>query len=112
MSKRIGSDTIEAPDLNEAQTKSGRAVWDNHGNSSWEWQTQPGVYSADIDTQTLRMLQAPLLKLVEHTETAAGMQPQAYRSEPLPPMSSSRRHAEQSPAVLAASYSPRVRRGS
>jgi hypothetical protein len=65
MKKSHGSDLIEAPDFNGTETKSGRAVWDIHGNSSWEWQTQPGVFSNDIDTQQLRKLEAGQLELLE-----------------------------------------------
>ena len=64
------TDLIEAPDLHTA-TGSGRATWDERGNSIWEWQTAPGVYSREISAQQLQALAANNLHLmdgVEHTE--------------------------------------------
>jgi hypothetical protein len=64
------ADLIEAPDLHTA-TGSGRATWDERGNSIWEWQTAPGVYSREISAQQLQALEANNLHLmdgVEHTE--------------------------------------------
>lgn len=55
-------DLIDAPDLTVA-TGSGRATWDERGNSIWEWQTAPGVYSRDISLQQLHSLQAHNLSL-------------------------------------------------
>lgn len=65
------TDLIDAPDLHTA-TGSGRATWDERGNSIWEWQTAPGVFSRDISAQQLRELEASNLHLldgIEHTET-------------------------------------------
>ena len=66
------TDLIDAPDLHTA-TGSGRATWDDRGNSIWEWQTAPGVYSRDISAQQLRELEASNLHLLDgvqhHTET-------------------------------------------
>jgi len=63
--KAFRSDLIEAPEFSGSESKSGRAVWDTRGNSSWEWQTQPGVFSNDINTQQLRKLEAGQLELLE-----------------------------------------------
>jgi hypothetical protein len=63
-------DLIEAPDLAVA-TGSGRATWDEKGNSIWEWQTSPGVYSRDISSQQMQALQSSELSLLDgttHTE--------------------------------------------
>ena len=57
-------DVIEAPELHE-NTRSGRATWDERGNTVWEWQTAPGIYSKEISTQQLRVLQAKELQLVD-----------------------------------------------
>jgi hypothetical protein len=65
------TDLIDAPDLATA-TGSGRATWDERGNSIWEWQTAPGVFSREISPQQLQALEADNLHLldgVEHTET-------------------------------------------
>jgi hypothetical protein len=71
MKKSHRLDLIEAPDFNTSETKSGRAVWDTRGNSSWEWQTQPGVFSNDINTQQLRALEAGQLELIERPSLAS-----------------------------------------
>ncbi len=61
------TDLIEAPDLHTA-TGSGRAVLDERGNSIWEWQTAPGVYSRDISVQQLQELEASNLHLQDGIE--------------------------------------------
>lgn len=63
-------DLIDAPDL-ALDTGSGRATWDERGNSIWEWQTAPGVYSRDISAQQLQALEARHLDLIDgsHTDT-------------------------------------------
>ena len=58
------TDMIEAPELHE-NTRSGRATWDERGNTVWEWQTAPGIYSREISTQQLQTLQAAELHLVD-----------------------------------------------
>jgi hypothetical protein len=58
------ADLIDAPDLAIA-TGSGRATWDERGNSIWEWQTAPGVYSREINSQQLQALEACELTLQE-----------------------------------------------
>lgn len=57
-------DLIEAPDLLNA-TRSGRATWDERGNSVWEWQTAPGVFTRDISSQQLEALEAANLQIVD-----------------------------------------------
>lgn len=59
-------DFIDAPELT-TQALSGRPTWDDKGNSVWEWQTAPGVYSRDISSQQLQALQASHLSLEEAT---------------------------------------------
>lgn len=58
------ADIIDAPDLSTA-TGSGRATWDERGNSIWEWQTAPGVFSREISSQQLHALEATELSLAE-----------------------------------------------
>jgi hypothetical protein len=55
-----GSELIDDP-----QQRSGRAVWDSRGNSIWEWQTHPGVFTRDISDHQLLQLQASHLTLVD-----------------------------------------------
>ena len=64
---RYDLDTIEAPDLADTLC-SGRATWDERGNSIWEWQTAPGVYSRDISSQRLQELQTCALEVVDYQE--------------------------------------------
>ncbi len=59
-------DTVEAPDLHMTEPRSGRAVWDDRGNSTWEWQTQPGVFTRDIDTVQLKALLGEELKIEDY----------------------------------------------
>lgn len=59
-------DVIDAPELTET-TRSGRATWDERGNTIWEWQTAPGIYSREVSAQQLQTLQANELKLVDQT---------------------------------------------
>jgi len=69
------SDIIEAPELS-TQALSGRATWDDRGNSVWEWQTAPGVYSREISSQQLQALEAADL----HLEDALPKEIVAYSS--------------------------------
>jgi len=57
-------DVIDAPELHET-TRSGRPTWDERGNTVWEWQTAPGIYSREVSTQQLQTLQAAELRLVD-----------------------------------------------
>ncbi len=58
------ADLIDAPDL-VSTARSGRVVWDERGNSLWEWQTAPGVFSREISSQQLEALEASDLKVVD-----------------------------------------------
>jgi len=59
-------DIIDASELiDNPEQRSGRAVWDERGNSIWEWQTQPGVYTRDISDHQLQELQASHLTLAD-----------------------------------------------
>ena len=57
-------DVIEAPDL-VLRTSSGRATWDERGNATWEWQTQPGVFTRDISSHELTQLEASQLRVLD-----------------------------------------------
>lgn len=45
--------------------RSGRAAYDERGNSVWEWQLETGVYSRDISTQRLKKLDLNDLSIAE-----------------------------------------------
>lgn len=64
MNKTYDNDVIDAPDFNR-QPRSGRATWDERGNSIWEWQTAPGVFSREINPRQLAALEANHLTLVD-----------------------------------------------
>jgi hypothetical protein len=53
--------------------KSGRAVFDNQGRASWEWQTATGVFQTDVTNEQLQSLEAVHLAVVEsEPETTSG----------------------------------------
>lgn len=71
-------DVIDASELlDDPKQCSGRAVWDERGNSIWEWQTQPGVYSRDISDHQLLQLEASHLTLLDNG--APGPHTREYR---------------------------------
>jgi hypothetical protein len=45
--------------------RSGRAGFDERGNSVWEWQLETGVYSRDVSTQKLKKLELGDLSTAE-----------------------------------------------
>jgi hypothetical protein len=68
------NDSIDATDLIDApgfvdDGSSGRATWDERGNSIWEWQTAPGVYSREVSAQQLQALEAAGLEILEAPPT-------------------------------------------
>ena len=64
MNRNYQNDVIDAPVMTRNQS-SGRVAWDERGNSVWEWQTEPGVYSRDADTQRVKALQIADLELLD-----------------------------------------------
>ena len=42
----------------DAGRKSGRAVFDNQGRASWEWQTATGVFETNVTHEQLQTLEA------------------------------------------------------
>jgi hypothetical protein len=74
------ADVIEAPHFAESRS-SGRVARDERGNSVWEWQTQPGVYSRDISKQELTRLEAKHLALVDATPLRTFFGGWIYQSE-------------------------------
>jgi hypothetical protein len=55
----------------DAGRKSGRAVFDNQGRASWEWQTATGVFETNVTNEQLQNLEAAGLALVENEPAAA-----------------------------------------
>jgi hypothetical protein len=51
--------------------KSGRAVFDNQGRASWEWQTATGVFETNVTHEQLQNLEAAGLAVVESEPAAA-----------------------------------------
>lgn len=75
---RFNRDTIDAPNFTTT-TQSGRVAFDERGNSIWEWQTAPGVFSREISSQQLKALEASNLQVVDEaqldmTQTSLGRQ--------------------------------------
>ena len=64
MNNNHSNDFIDDSDI-AYDRSSGRVTWDDRGNSVWEWQTAPGVYSRDADTQRVKTLQMADLELLE-----------------------------------------------
>lgn len=51
--------------MTDGGRKSGRAVFDNQGRASWEWQTATGVFQTDVTNEQMAGLEAAGLALVE-----------------------------------------------
>ena len=57
--------------MTDSGRKSGRAVFDNQGRASWEWQTATGVFQTDVTNEQMAGLEAAGLALVESESVAA-----------------------------------------
>ena len=55
------SETSNAP----ADKKSGRVTFDARGNAVWEWAMSTGIFGRDVDSERLKRLEAPDLKIAE-----------------------------------------------
>lgn len=56
--------------------RSGRVVFDDRGNSRWEWQTDSGSFKSDIDTSKLKSLtDSPLSVTDRHAMPGPGFNP-------------------------------------
>ena len=51
--------------MTDGGRKSGRAVFDNQGRASWEWQTATGVFETDVTSEQLQGLEAAGLAVIE-----------------------------------------------
>ncbi len=56
--------------MTDGGRKSGRAVFDNQGRASWEWQTATGVFQTDVTNEQLQGLEAAGLALIESEPSA------------------------------------------
>jgi len=73
MSRRY-DDVTPIRSTDDATTrKSGRAVFDEHGQTTWEWQVATGVFERHITDAQLQALQAPELQLLEASAPNAGV---------------------------------------
>ena len=60
------------PTTADGARKSGRAVFDNQGRASWEWQTATGVFETDVTSDQLQSLEASGLAVVESEQAEPG----------------------------------------
>jgi hypothetical protein len=80
----------DAPPASDAKSpavggekRSGRAGFDERGNSVWEWQLETGVYSRDVSTQKLKKLELGELSIAD---TAVSKRPEGLgATEPAKP---------------------------
>ncbi len=79
--------TNKDPDL-----KSGRAAFDDRGQSTWEWRVDTGTFSRQIDTQRLKQIQeqAGVTLKEDPPPPAGGINPYSAPT-PLPPETKKRR---------------------
>ena len=59
----------------DPQAPSGRIAFDARGNAVWQWRTEAGEFKSDVDTQTVRALQAD-------TNVTLGMAPTPVANTP------------------------------
>ena len=57
--------------MGDGGRKSGRAVFDNQGRASWEWQTATGVFESNVSNEQLQRLEAADLALLDHADTSS-----------------------------------------
>lgn len=62
----------KTPTMADGARKSGRAVFDNQGRASWEWQTATGVFETDVTNEQLQGLEAAGLAVVESEQAEPG----------------------------------------
>jgi hypothetical protein len=60
------------PTTADGARKSGRAVFDNQGRASWEWQTATGVFETDVTSDQMQSLEASGLAVVESEQAEPG----------------------------------------
>jgi hypothetical protein len=50
-----------------ADKKSGRVTFDARGNAVWEWAMSTGIFARDVDSERLKKLEAPDLRIADDT---------------------------------------------
>jgi hypothetical protein len=73
MSRRYDDVTPIRSTADAPMRKSGRAVFDEHGRTTWEWQVATGVFERHITDAQLQALQAPELQLLEASAPKEGI---------------------------------------
>ena len=68
--------------------KSGRAVFDNQGRASWEWQTATGVFETDVTNEQMQSLEAADLSVLK-TQPVVTQQGRVWTSPSRPPAANS-----------------------
>jgi hypothetical protein len=69
-SKPTASNAKPADETSEStkspiEKKSGRVAFDARGNAVWEWSMSTGIFGRDVDSERLKKLEAPDLKIAE-----------------------------------------------
>jgi hypothetical protein len=64
-----GPSDVSSP---SADKKSGRVTFDARGNAVWEWAMSTGIFGRDVDSERLKKLEAPDLKIAEDTANRRG----------------------------------------
>jgi hypothetical protein len=67
----MGSSKQKIFTTSDGARKSGRAVFDNQGRASWEWQTATGVFETDVTNEQMQSLEAAGLSVLETEPTVA-----------------------------------------
>jgi hypothetical protein len=49
------------------EKKSGRVTFDARGNAVWEWAMSTGIFGRDVDSERLKKLEAPDLRIADDT---------------------------------------------
>lgn len=62
--KQPPDEKAEAPN-SPAEKKSGRVTFDARGNAVWEWSMSTGIFGRDVDSDRLKKLEAPDLKIAD-----------------------------------------------
>lgn len=58
-------DDKSASSSSPAEKKSGRVTFDARGNAVWEWAMSTGIFGRDVDSERLKKLEAPDLRIAE-----------------------------------------------
>ena len=92
-SRKPGRPIDADTDDSNADTRSGRAVFDERGNAVWQWRDGTGEFSSDVDTTRVRAIQEATQ---EHLALSLGSEkgPSAQPGNGLDPYRSADKPAE------------------